>query len=219
MRAKSKILALVLIAALQPAMADVTLDFEDITAQEDPVQWITDRYASNHITFTGNALGARSAANNCGGHGNFSGTGAGNCGAVELSTFSASPSQDNVSFDVLLDVDFSAFSFAYSALNGPSVSIVIKDAAGRVLSSLVGLDSTPCQSGGLQYCAWSVQTIGFSGGLGRSVTVSSSDQQLMLDNFRFVSPTANNNLPEPASMALALGALGAAGLTRRRNKA
>lgn len=219
MRAMSKVLALVLIAALRPAMADVTLDFEDITAQDDPVKWITDRYASNHVTFTGYALGARSGANGCGGQANFSGTDTNNCGAVELSTFTDPPSLTNVSFDMSLDVDFSGFSFAYSALNGPSVNIVVKDAAGKVLSSLVGLDNTLCQTGGLQYCDWRVRTISWSGGLGRSVSVSSSDQQLMLDNLRFVSPAANNDLPEPASMALALGALGAVGLTRRRSRA
>jgi hypothetical protein len=48
------------------------------------------------------------------------------------------------------------------------------------------------------------------------VTISGVDQRLMLDDLQFTTPAVGTPLPEPASVALALGALGAAGWTRRR---
>lgn len=53
-------------------------------------------------------------------------------------------------------------------------------------------------------------------GVARSVVFSALDQSVLLDDLSFTTPSATGRLPEPTSVALALGALGALGWSRRR---
>ncbi len=122
----SKLLALALTAALQPAVAGVvSLNFEDNTG----VSQIGDRYASSlGITFSGDAWGITSKFNNCGGTAQFLRDGS--CGGLELALDPlSSGSADTQSFTVDLAGGFvKEFSFVYSARADAAVQIDLFDA-------------------------------------------------------------------------------------------
>lgn len=224
MRATSKLLALALTAALQPAMAGVvSLNFEDLNdpnAPDTSVQLGSQYQAGYGITFTGDAWGleSKSTANHCNGDNVF--LRAGSCGALELAQdATATPGNGTQSFILNLAGGFiNEFSFVYSALAGSSVQIDIFDGAdgkGNALQSISGLTNTPCNVNGFHFCNWASKSIQFSG-VAMSIQVSGLDQTLMLDDLTFTPPAGGTTVPEPASAALALGALGAAAWARRR---
>lgn len=219
MRATSKLLALALAAALQPAMAGVvSLDFEKeaniATAQ------IGDRYlASKGVSFSGDAwyLTSGSTVNGCTGIGNFLRTGS--CGAMELAADAKSlPVDQQDSFILNLAGGFQTeFSFFYSALLQTSALVEIFDganAAGKLLASST-FDGAGCSLTRYTFCDFTQGSVLFDG-TALSLKVTGADQSLMMDDLSFITPTSGGQVPEPASAALALGALGAAAWARRR---
>lgn len=213
MRATSKLLALALTAALQPAVAGVVaLNFEDITG----VSKLGNQYAASGVAFTGNAWGVASALNDCDGLWLFAK--ADSCGALLLGDPLQSATSNTLSFTIDVAGGFvNAFNFVYGIRSGSNVTIRVFDDVGghgTALRTLNGLTGGGCTAGGIAFCQWHNGSVSFEG-TARSVTISGVDQRLMLDDLQF-TPAAGTPLPEPTSIALALGALGAAGWTRRR---
>ncbi len=225
MRTTSKLLALALTAALQPALADtVTLNFEDVTSSV----LVGNRYSSQGVAFTGNAWGVKSNQAPCGAGGLFF-SHAGSCGALLLAG-TAGQTTDNLAKSFTINVAdgfVTEFSFLYGirALNGVTIKVFSGLDGGGLNENplaILALGNSPqCTGiGQVQFCDpnWITSTMKFDG-VAHSVVVSGIDQRLMLDDLKFITPAANGRLPEPASIALALGALGALGWARRRTAA
>lgn len=223
MRALSKLLALVLAAALQPAVAEtVSLDFEDITADVNPngsgMVQLLDRYQqSSGIQFTGSAWGATSVR--CDGIALFL-THDGGCSALILA---GNPTDGNIEGAQTFKLNFAdgftgGSSFFYSALDS-SLSITLfsgLDGSGDAISvgSLIPVTDS-CDSGA-RFCDWTEKFLNFAG-VAKSIVISGNDESLMMDSFSLIKATAGPTpLPEPGSLALAFGALTAFGWTRRR---
>lgn len=223
MRATSKLLALVLAAALQPAFANVELNFNDITPAVNPdgsgAVVVGDRYLlSDGVQFTGAALGVSSFLcvtdpDNQIGFG-FVDAGGGCGGAVLLSATSTSGPTFTINF---ADGFVAGSSFVYSALQASHVSITVYDQLNGKGNDWLQVDPTPssCNLDGVSFCKWTPLDLAFDG-TAYSIVISGVDEAFMLDNLSLVAAEAPNPTPEPGSIALALGALGAAGLTRRR---
>jgi hypothetical protein len=213
MRTTSKLLALALTAGMQSAMAGVVfLDFEDVHAIEP----LTNRYAAQHVTVTGAAWTAPSRA--CGSGVSFSRPNS--CGALLLAEDPAQdPSVDPRSFTMSLSDGFEALSFVYSGnTSAIDLAVHVFDASGKELGlGLSGLTGSECGNG-FNFCNWSDPiTLSFTG-VARTVTFSGADQTILIDDVKFTTPsTGPGRLPEPTSVALALGALGGLGWTRRRS--
>ena len=224
MRATSKFLALVLAAALQPAFANVVLNFNDITPAVNPdgsgAIVVGDRYLlSDNVQFTGAALGVSSFL--CVvdpldvGFG-FIDAGGGCGGAVLLSATSTSGPTFTINFT---DGFVAGSSFVYSALAASHVTVTVYDQLNGKGTALPQIDLTPtaCGLDGVSFCDWTTLDLAFEG-TAYSIVISGADESFMLDNLSLLAAgsTNPNPTPEPGSVALALGALGAAGLTRRR---
>ena len=217
MRATSKLLALALCAALQPALAGVvSLDFEN-EANKDAAK-IGDRYlASKGVSFTGDAWYLTSNSKDCKGDANFFRLGS--CGAIELAKDLNHGASGEASFIVNLSgAGFTEFSFFLSALTGTSVKLELfsgLDATGKV--DEFTFDGVGCNPNtNAKFCDFEKFTVDASG-TALSLKVTGDDQSLMMDDLTFKIAGGGTNVPEPASMALALGALGAAGWARRRS--
>lgn len=216
MRATSKLLALALTAAMQPSMAGVVLlDFEDIQTSE----LLNKVY--NGVSVGGAAWTATSEACSYSGQpGDVSFVRAGSCGALWLAADPTQPATNTTkSLTLGLSDGFDGFSFVYSgSVASPGLEVHAYDAAGQELG--VGLkDLTAAVCGGYVFCNWSQPVSLTFTGVAHSVTFSAADQTILLDDLRFNTPGNTNppgRLPEPASLALALGALGVAGWTRKR---
>ncbi|RZI80663.1 MAG: hypothetical protein EOP38_21800 [Rubrivivax sp.] len=216
MRASIKLLALALSAALQPAVADVvTLDFEDITATTR----VLDRYEG--LTFTNNAWGVSandlaSADPVCKGKYLFEPLAKAerNCGALLLGTGTTGTS--TVDFTITSEFGFvDSISFAYALGATVGAKIEIFDAAGALLKGQ-DLSGSTCDSG-FFFCNWQVGDPIFFSGTARSIVVTAKDQKLMLDDLQVSTAAVTpGRLPEPGSIALAFGALGALGWSRKR---
>ncbi|MGQ3053458.1 MAG: hypothetical protein ACT6S0_16905 [Roseateles sp.] len=216
MRAKSKLLALALTAALQPALAGVvSLDFE----HETDVSKVAGFYAAQGVVFSGNAWSISSNQNGCPGIALFSRTNS--CGGLLLGVDPLqSPGAGSTSFMIDLAGGFvTEFSFVYGIRSSANVTIKVfdeLDGKGNLLQSLNGLSGSACDVGVLSFCEWYSTSIRFSG-VAKSVMVTGVDQRLMMDDLQFITPTTvPGQLPEPASMALALSALGALAWARKR---
>jgi hypothetical protein len=222
MRATSKLLALALAAALQPAMADVVLDFE---TTGDLVQ-VGSQYASKGLTFTSDAWSVRARDLDprvpvCQGAYLFeplAKPAETNCGALVLAeNVSGSIGDDIVKFTITSTTGFvNSISFAFALGIDAGASVDVLDAAGNSL--LIGsgaLSGAPCDTG-FFFCNWTAgQKVEFAD-VAYSIVFTAKDQTLMLDDLVLVADTPPGRLPEPGSMALAVGALGAVGWIRRR---
>ncbi len=218
MRMLSKLVAVALAASLQPVMAGtLVLDFEDLTA----TQPLTGLY--NGVDISGSAWSARSNNGTCGGTISFER--GETCTALLIAN---DPGQDDVagakSVTLTLAGGFlDAVSFAYSGkVNERLLSVAIFDAQGSQLASLAGLQGSECGSGFI-YCNWSDAdgpgtTLAFKGIASYITFTAAKDNSVLLDslNFTLADVTPPQALPEPGSVALAFGALGALGWTRRR---
>lgn len=215
MRATSKLLALILAGALQPAVAGVvSVDFEDLTSF---VQ-VGDRYAGKGLSFVGDAWGAVSGIQPCAGVARF--TRDGSCGGLLLAQLPTDePRTDKSSFTLNFAGGFvTNFSFVYSALADSDVLVELydgRDGQGNLLAAVGDLDARNCANSAVQFCEWQNRSVGFAG-TALSLRITGFDQTLMLDDLNFVTPTAGSDLPEPGGVALALSALGALGWARRR---
>lgn len=220
MRAKNKFLVLALAAALQPAIADVVpLDFEDFTGFVE----LGSRYsASAGLTFSPNAWGVRALdrPNPCAGTIRFQplANGSPNCGALLLAEDAGGTfGSDTLSFKISSDFGFvNSISFAFALGTNAVAKVDVLDANGNSLLPTLGdLAGNAC-SNGYFFCDWEKKTVEFSG-VASSIVFSAKDQGLMLDDLVLTTDLPpSTDLPEPASIALALGALVAAGWTRRR---
>ena len=221
MRATSKLLALALTAALQPAIAGVVpVSFDDLSTA-NPLLGIQlgDRYATNGVQFTGDAWGVVSSrCNNDGWAFVTHGTG---CGALLLAN---DANGDVTSADQTFTLNFAdgfiaGSSFFYSALSGSGISITLFDGLNGTGNSTVlsGFSTGTCGISGATFCNWTQFNITNLKGVAYSMVVTAKDQTLMLDDLSLVqAASAPGTVPEPASIALALGALGALGWSRKR---
>jgi uncharacterized protein (TIGR03382 family) len=232
MRATSKLLALAFTAALQPVMADpIALTFEGNLGFEQ----LTNQYQTQGVTFSGDAyhvVSNREIGNNpsvpvcSGGTIPFGGLQDGGCGALYL----FNPNLDEgsrVSFTINLDQGFfTALSFwLASGLENANLQVSIfsgLNGTGDAIKNFGAPSGTPC-TGNLTFCNWSYigadanapYQLQFAGEA-RSVTFSGINASVVFDNLTFSTNRATE-LPEPTSIALAVGALGALGWSRRRN--
>jgi hypothetical protein len=229
MRAISKFLALALAAVLQPAVAApavVSIDFEDVNSFVDPdfgVGLVGDHYAKLGVTFSGAAWGARAENNTCpSGFGiNFVN---GSCGALFLAqdangTIQTTPSTLYINVAAGFETEFD-FVFALAGASNASIAVYDGlDGTGnkfKLSQDDAVFSNAGCNSSNARFCDFTGKAVAFSGGVAHSIAISGVDQSLMLDNLKFTLAAPTNRTPEPASAALALGALGALAWTRKR---
>lgn len=230
MRAKSKLLALALTAALQSAFAapaPAEFSFEDLTALANAnglVNLVQANYgASSGLEFTGSAWGVLTTADDCKGRVKFVPNNFSGCGALMLSSSPGSSSSVRQSLTMNFAEGFASDSaFYYATLTGADVTVTLYEnvdhSTGRSWS-LGKLDSTGCLSEpSASFCDWNKIVLDLKGGVARSMVVTGNNDSVLFDDFSLVRAAAvpPTNLPEPASIALAMGALGALGWTRKR---
>lgn len=213
MSTTSKLLALALTATLQSAMAaPVFLNFEDVKATD----WFQGNY--NGVDVSGSAWLATSEA--CGDADGVSFIRDKSCGALYLAPKPnpGGPTPNaRQSLTLGLTGGFDALSFVYSYSNSlADLQVAVYDDKGNLLkSSLSGtLSGDGCT--GFLFCNWSDPVKVIFDGVASSISFTAGNQALLLDDIQFTTPAATGRLPEPASIALAVGALGAAGWTRKR---
>lgn len=133
------------------------------------------------------------------------------------------------SFLVSVDGGFeSGLTFSYATQTGPgntgSVQLFRENGA-PVKDGLLGLasltqDFCDQDAGGQLVCNWKETGIyGFEGTAYSVLFTFDAPGLLFIDDLAFGAADPGNNVPEPASLALALAAAGAAALTRRRKVA
>ena len=226
MKLYKTLLASALCAPLIPALADgALLDFNDIAAGVNSVQ-VLDSYGTQGIHFSDAAFAVRSnLSGNTDGSGGFytpypAGGSNANIGALAIASATPIAGQPS-SFTVQVDAGFSGY---FKALVGVSqqsnVTVDLLDKAGNSLGQETL--NVPGSTGGCEaqmVCDWSPLSIGF-GGTAYAVTVSGMESLAWFDNFDF-GPAASSDgrssdVPEPASILLATGALCALAWSRRR---
>lgn len=225
MRATSKLLALALTAALQPAIADVVLNFEDIKKTADPadkgIVQLLDRYKDSGVQFTGDAWGVVSSEDNCNnGFGNFFHDGG--CSALLLAKQPGGAASSAASFTLNFAAGFmGGSSLNYAGLPRTTGSISLfsgLDGIGELaVIDIAGLKLSACSSDpAFSLCDWNELVLGFSG-VARSLVINGTDQAFMIDDLSLMQQTTTpGQLPEPASLVLAFSALGALGWARKR---
>lgn len=216
MRTKSKLLALALAAALQPATAAVvTVDFENPDTWGELL-----RTQIPGLSFSGDAWSVGSTR--CGGDINW--IRPDSCGALELAV---NPwGDEDLTAPKSFTINFAGgfveeFKFAFSLLDTTSAKIQIFEGlngTGRELGNAESLlRLTSCPPGDFRFCVWDLDNAIKFEGTALSVKVSGVDQNMLLDNLSFITPTATGRLPEPGSVGLALSAIGALAWVRRRS--
>lgn len=226
MRATSKLLALALAAALQPAMAAVapiSLNFEDIvdsTNADGVLNLLIPRYAG--VEFKESSWGVSNIG--CDGIVDFLAGAKGGCNAFLLAGDMTKPLPSPVTgktATINLSGGFiTGSSLYYSALRDSGVTITAYaglDGSGRSfdfdLNSLGGCGGSP------GFCSWTKLDLDLGSFTAHSLIVTGIDNSVMLDDLFFVAPDDTQppgRLPEPGSIALTLGALGALGWKRKR---
>lgn len=146
---------------------------------------------------------------------------AGGCGALNLTSVLDLQDVDGLPHELVISspFGFSSFEFWWSTKGG-NFTVKFLNAAGEVESpnrDHSGNDS--CQLTVGNYCTWHLETFTL-GGVATQVVFSygTDDAFAMIDDLKFIAPRNGGNVPEPASLALALAALGGLGLSRRAKK-
>lgn len=242
MRATSRILALALTAALQPAIAAVapiSLNFEDISSafnEDGVVNLLNPPYTGGNagVQFAGDSWAAASTACNGDNIVTFV-THAGGCNAFMLAgdlttTLPAQPGTKKAFINLAAGFVTGSHLY-YSALTSSSLSIKAYtglNGGGDLVQFLDdpkdGNDGNPTAIGGCgngaTFCNWSLLNLNLGSATAKSLVISGIDSAVMLDDLYFVAPAdvtqPPTGLPEPGSIALAMTALGALGWSRKR---
>ncbi len=203
------------------SFAGPSLDFEGVGNGNE----VVDFYSSKGITFGKNAVAFVSAKE----IGAFGGLFTNTPSPSTAITVLTAPDDDNFSFLINVTGGFqSSLGLSFGTQRGASGEVTLyseADGKGNTIGFEELFQADGAQSNckdqvlGDLICVWTLADISFSG-TAYSVRVSSSAPGLMfIDNMRFGAADTGNNVPEPASLALALAAAGAAALTRRRKVA
>lgn len=220
MRATSKLLALALAAALQPAVAaPVTLTFEGLTSPAAQ-SWapVASQYVDQGVTFSGTGGFADSGSGGCTGAWSLilprSST---SCGYLLLGSKPSLADNDPKTLTINVDGGFDGLLSFYFAVQGTAgLSVVAYDDTGNSVGTAAVANAQTC-SLGYAFCNWQKAEINLQG-TATSIVIKGQDNFIALDDLFFnrTSASGNNPLPEPGSIALALGALAGAGIARRR---
>jgi len=241
MRAKSKLLALALTAALQPAFATVvpiSVNFEDISSSVDSdgvLSLLDPGYAGvPGVKFKGSAWGIGSQSCNALYAFSFTPGAAGGCNAFllagpDLGAPGGTQTATINLVDGFVTGDTSSASskdrsyLYYSALLSSSLSITAYeglDGTGKDFKFAVS-DIGGCGASAA-FCTWTRLNLDVGSFTAHSLVISGIDQKVLLDDLQFIAPSSTqppSALPEPGGIALALGALGALAWSRKRASA
>lgn len=201
--------------------AGPTLDFEGVGNGKQ----VLDFYAGQGITFDKNAVAFVSAKTIGALGGLFTNTPSPSTAITVLT----GPDDDNFSFLINITGGFqTSLGLSFGTQRGAFGDVTLyseADGKGNAIRFEELLQAEDAQRDckdqvfGDLICVWTLADIDFSG-TAYSVRVSSSAAGLMfIDNMRFGTAEPGNNVPEPASLALALAAAGAVALSRRRKPA
>jgi|GEM_PF-955510 len=146
---------------------------------------------------------------------------------ADMGAASSPDDPDYLSFVINIEGGFtSSLSLFYSNLQGATGFVEVLGENNQLLGEIsLGVIS---QAGCNEYfqdnqdgiCRWEQAKITDFSGTAYSVRITADAfSDLFIDNLSFGSAGPDNNVPEPASLALALAAAGAAALTRRRKVA
>lgn len=240
MRTKSKLLALALAAALQPAFAGVapiSVNFENISSSLDAdgvLSLLDPSYPGvPGVQFKGSAWGIGSQTCNADFAFSFTPRAAGGCNAFLLAGANLGAPSGTQTATINLVGGFvtgdagSANSndrsyLYYSALLSSSLSITAYeglDGTGKDFKLTVsGVGGCGASA---PFCAWNRLNLDVGSFTAHSLVISGLDQRVLLDDLQFIAPSSTQPpaLPEPGSIALALGALGALAWSRKRSSA
>lgn len=216
MRLIKTLTASVLSSLSLACVAGSTLTFEGV----GDLQTVGSFYADKGISFGGDAYGIVSVVSN--GSGRFKNTPSGSTALTLISN------DEDVSFIVNISAGFqSELDLWFSTQRGGAGEIRLYDQINGLGNELTAaplaldpVSQTGCVDPvfGAMICQWRETGISFQG-TAYSLRISGSAEGLLfIDNLR-LGAADSNNVPEPASLALALAGVGAAALTRRRKAA
>lgn len=240
MRTKSKLLALALTAALQPAfasLAPISVNFEDISSSLDAdgvLSLLDPSYQGvAGVKFKGSSWGIGSQSCNPLYAFSFVAGPAGGCNAFLLAgtDLGAPGGTQTATINLVggfVTGDSSSSSskdrsyLYYSALRSSGLSITAYeglDGTGKDFKLTVS-DIGGCGTSAA-FCTWTRLNLDVGSFTAHSLVISGIDQRVLLDDLQFIAPSSTQPpaLPEPGSIALALGALGALAWSRKRPSA